>query len=389
MQTWRNRITGSGSEPPDQLLANPLNWRTHPPAQREALRGSLSEVGWVQQILVNKTTGHVVDGHARVEEALSRGEPSVPVLYVELTPAEEAVILATLDPISAMAGRNDELLAELLADVEVSDEGLQKLLADLAGAELKVGLTDPDEAPPVAETPYVKTGELWQLGDHRLLCGDSTKAEDVARLGSKGALLYADPPYGMNLDADYSTMVGIGRGKRYDDVIGDAEPYDPAPMLGLFDTDEVILWGADYYAERITDRVAGSWFVWDKMGADGPNDNYDKMFGSNFELAWSRRRHKRALVRVLWKGIFGLSGEDTKKRVHPTQKPTELARWFIDQFSDKGDVVIDPYLGSGTTLIAAEQSGRRCHALEIDPRYVQVAIERWQAFTGKEAQRVA
>src|SRR5438128_1559091 len=106
VSAWRNRIVGTGEQAPDQLVANPRNWRTHPGPQRDALRGSLAEVGWVQQVLVNQRTGHVVDGHARVEEALSRKEPSVPVLYVDLDEAEEALVLATLDPIGAMAGRD-------------------------------------------------------------------------------------------------------------------------------------------------------------------------------------------------------------------------------------------------------------------------------------------
>ena len=102
---WRNRITGSGEEAPDQLLANPANWRIHPKAQQDALAGALDAVGWVQQVLVNRRTGFVVDGHARVALALSRGEPTIPVLYVDLDPGEEALVLATLDPIGAMAGR--------------------------------------------------------------------------------------------------------------------------------------------------------------------------------------------------------------------------------------------------------------------------------------------
>jgi ParB-like chromosome segregation protein Spo0J len=100
---WRNRIVGTDEVAPDQLVANPANWRTHPGPQRDALRGSLATVGWVQQVMVNRRTGHVVDGHARVEEALSRSEPTVPVLYVDLDPEEEALVLATLDPIGAMA----------------------------------------------------------------------------------------------------------------------------------------------------------------------------------------------------------------------------------------------------------------------------------------------
>jgi len=133
---WRNRIVGSGEEPPDQLLANPRNWRVHGGPQRDALRGSLAEVGWVQQIMVNRRTGFVVDGHARVEEALSAHEPTVPVLYVDLSDEEERLILATLDPIGAMAGRNEERLGELLAELTVKSPGLQALLDSLGTPEL-------------------------------------------------------------------------------------------------------------------------------------------------------------------------------------------------------------------------------------------------------------
>jgi len=135
---WRNRIVGSGTEDPTQLLANPLNWRTHPGPQRDALRGSLNEVGWVQQVMVNRTTGHVVDGHARIEEAISRGEDSVPVLYVELDSNEEALVLAALDPISAMAVPDMTKLAELLSGVTVQDDALVALLSGLDGKPLSL-----------------------------------------------------------------------------------------------------------------------------------------------------------------------------------------------------------------------------------------------------------
>lgn len=129
---YRNRIVGQGTEKPDQLLANPANWRIHPKRQQEALEGSLSEVGWVQQIIVNKTTGHVVDGHARVALAISAEEAEVPVLYVELTEEEERLVLATLDPIAAMAGTDREQLGHLLEELEVgADAGLADLLEEL------------------------------------------------------------------------------------------------------------------------------------------------------------------------------------------------------------------------------------------------------------------
>jgi hypothetical protein len=150
---WRNRILGAGEEAPDQLLANPANWRIHPKAQQDALAGALDQVGWVQQILVNRRSGFVVDGHARVALALSRGEPTVPVLYVDLDPDEEALVLATLDPISAMAERDDEKLRALLADITVDDAALLALLGDLAGNEPKPGLTDPTTSPRRPRSP--------------------------------------------------------------------------------------------------------------------------------------------------------------------------------------------------------------------------------------------
>lgn len=141
--TWRNRIVGEGEEAPDQLLANPMNWRTHPKRQREALSGLLKEVGWVQRVIVNQTTGHIVDGHARVELAINRRETAVPVVYVELTPDEERLVLASLDPLGAMAGANKDTLDELLNNVQTSDAALQTLLQDTISA---TGMQDFDAA---------------------------------------------------------------------------------------------------------------------------------------------------------------------------------------------------------------------------------------------------
>lgn len=213
---WRNRITGSGEEAPDQLLANPANWRIHPKAQQDALAGALDAVGWVQQVLVNRRSGFVVDGHARVALALRRGEPTVPVLYVDLDPEEEALVLATLDPIAAMAGRDDEKLRSLLADVTVDDAGLLALIGDLRGDEPKAGLTDPDEVPEPPAEPYVKAGELYRLGDHRILCGDATDPAAVTRLldGAAPTLLATGPPCGVQLDQTWRDGVYNGPRKR-------------------------------------------------------------------------------------------------------------------------------------------------------------------------------
>jgi hypothetical protein len=129
----RSRIVGHGEEAPDQLLANPANWRIHPKAQQDAMKGILDQVGWVQSVIVNRTTGHLVDGHLRVSLALREDLPTIPVAYVELTPEEEALVLATLDPLAALAVTDKEKLAELLAEVSVKPQELGQMLDSMAG----------------------------------------------------------------------------------------------------------------------------------------------------------------------------------------------------------------------------------------------------------------
>lgn len=146
-QTWRNRIIGEGDEAPDQLLANPRNARRHPQAQQAALAGVLAEVGVVQRVIVNKRTGFVVDGHARISLALMQGQPTIPVLYVDLDEREEAKVLATLDPISAMASYDTEALDALLREVDTGSAALQAMLADLAQQAGMYG-AGADDAPP-------------------------------------------------------------------------------------------------------------------------------------------------------------------------------------------------------------------------------------------------
>ena len=210
-ERWRNRIVGEGVEAPDQLLANRYNWRIHPRHQQVALEASLDSLGWIQRIIVNRRTGYVLDGHARVAAAITAGEEAVPVVYVDLTEAEELQALATLDPISAMAGADREMLTGLLKGLRSESDGVQVLIEAVAH-DNKVDLVEPEftdlDAVPDAREPITQPGDMWLLGDHRLLCGDATKAEDVGRVleGVKPGVIIADPPYGIDLDTDYSWM---------------------------------------------------------------------------------------------------------------------------------------------------------------------------------------
>ena len=426
--SWRNRITGTGEEAPDQLLANPANWRIHPKAQQDALAGALDQVGWVQQVLVNRRSGFVIDGHARVALALSRGEPTVPVLYVDLDPEEEALVLATLDPIGAMAGRDDEKLRALLAEITVDDAGLAALLGDLAG--VKTGRTDPDDVPEPPEEPYVQPGELWMLGDHRLLCGDATNPEHVARLldGAAPTLLSTDPPYGVSLDPTWRDGVynGLGpaeqpymridghrdaedatrapaqrrgraAGHRNTSISGDtradwSEAFELVPSLEV-----AYVWCATTGMIEVGQGLERIGFelrqqiIWAKTQAAMSRSAYNWQH----EPCWyAVRKGKTASWRgshsdtTLWemaspKMIMG--GSTEQKYDHPTQKPVEAMGRAIGHHA--GDVY-EPFSGSGTTIIAAEQLTRRCYAMEIDPKFVQVALERWQNFTGQEAVRL-
>ena len=399
---WANRIVGHGEEAPEGLLANPANWRLHPKAQQDALAGVLSEVGWVQDIIVNRRSGHVVDGHLRVSLALREAADSVPVVYVDLDPAEEALILATLDPLAAMATTDDAKLAELLADITLPEEaeleGLAALLASLGPDEPMTGLTDPDDTPEPAEDPYVKAGELYALGDHRLLCGDATSPDDVARvLGDERPILtVTDPPYGVEYDASWRRKLVPGATYREGKVAND-DRADWTEAMALMPGDVAYVWHGGLHAGVVAGSLAAAGFdirsqiIWSKPSLILSRGAYHWQH----EPAWFAVRkgatahwigdRKQSTVWDIPTVHRTAGTSDDAISSHSTQKPIEcMARPLRNHAGD----VYDPFVGSGTTIIAAEQLGRRCFAMEIDPVYVQMAIERWQNFTGRQAERL-
>ena len=382
----------------DKLIPYISNSRTHSQEQVTQVAASIKEFGFTNPLLLDEQNG-IIAGHGRLQAAKQLSLKEVPTITLKgLTNVQRKAYIIADNKLALNAGWDDELLALELASLKDEDFDLSFTgfdvdeLALLLEPEQVEGLTDEDAVPELPETPVSVLGDIWILGNHRLMCGDSTSIDAVDRLmdGQKADMVFTDPPYGMFLDADYSSMSskfkGSTGGNSYNNIKGDHEDFNPEFISTVFSAfgycKEIFLWGADYYADIVPDRNSGSWVVWDKRG----DESADKMLGSAFEMCWSKARHKRILARVKWAGIFGMEKEHDKRRAHPTQKPVALIDWFFDYFSLKGcRSVVDLFGGSGSTLLSAEKNGKSCYTMELDPKYCDVIIKRWQEFTGKEA----
>ncbi len=404
---WRSRITGSGTIKVAEARPHALNFRLHPHGRSQALAASLDQVGWVQQIVVNTTTGNLIDGHLRVELARQRGEAELPCLFVELEPDEERLVLASLDPIGAMATADQAKLSELLVSIDSQDEQVRTLIEQIVRQEHLVlpaaaGLADPDEVPEPPAEPVSRPGDLWLLGDHRLLCGDSTKAEDVQRLmaGERAGLMATDPPYLVDYQGGAHPTSEANKGaatkdKHWDSYIDhehsvafyveflraaldcalteDAAVYQ---AFGIMRTE--VIWQSWREAGLLPHQV----LVWVKSRSVLTYSHY--MWNYEPLMYGWREGHMPAAkppadAKAVWE--IGSAIEDGAGSVHPTMKPVELIRRPIGYHTAPGDLLYEPFSGSGT----CQQLGRRCYALELSPAFVDVAVRRWQRFTGKQA----
>ena len=377
-----------------ELTPHPKNMNSHPEDQINRLCKLIEYQGFRNPLVVQKGTNLIVAGHGRLEAAKKLGIVEVPVTYQEFE--SEAQLYAYMVSDNAIASWSDLDISAI--DLEVKDLDLDIDLLGIKDFELTDieeldPQTDEDEVPEVKEEPITKRGDVWLLGNHRVMCGDSTMIDDVEKLmnGEKADMVFTDPPYGMFLDTNYDKMFSNDKnhkktGDRFEVVKGDHADFDPDfinNIFGLFGyCKEMFLWGADYYSEHLVDKNRGSWVCWDKRCTE----NMDKVMGNTFELCWSKAKHKRVVARVMWSGHHGMAKDDTKKRVHPTQKPVELIEWFFKQYPiDDAVKTVDLFLGSGSTLIACEKTNRKCYGMELDEHYCDVIINRWQNYTGKKA----
>ncbi len=368
------------------------NARKIPQKAIDLVAKSLREFGW-QQAIVCDAQDVIIAGHTRLLAAKQEGMTHVPVsVAAHLTPAQVRAYRLMDNRSHEESSWDLDILGVELGELKGLDLGLE--FTGFNSRELgKFNLDgDPAEAPDaqmdraeeLQQKWKVERGQIWEIGRHRLMCGDCTDRADVEALmqGEKVGAVVTDPPYGMNLDTDWSDCIGsIGRknntrGNKYDQVIGDDKPFDPSHLFEFFGkTKEIFLFGADYYAERIPKRGDGSWLAWDKR-----KESQADAIGAEFELIWSKAKHKRRILRHDWFGFLSSeSGAEARNRQHPTQKPVALIADIIQQWALDEGIVIDPYLGAGATMVAAEQLDRVCYGLEIEPKYCAVILERMSA----------
>lgn len=389
----RDRVTRFDRVPASAIRPSPFNWRTHPREQSDALKGLLAELGFAGAVLARELPGGVleaIDGHLRLE---TMGDRLVPVLVTDLAEDEAKKLLATFDPLGAMAGADTERLEALLKDVRTEDGAVAALLDSLAHdngllateADAGGGGDDFDATPERKGRTRTRAGDLWVIGGkHRLLVGDCTLKKNVKRLmGSTNAkMMFTDPPYGVEYVGKTAEALTIGN-----------DGADGLPRL---------LAGAFAGAMRAV-RGGGAWYVCAPAGPQhlefarqllelGVYRQTLAWVKDQFVLGHSDYHYRHEPIFYGW-----IPGDDRhppptrdqdsvwqvdrprRSEDHPTTKPLALAEKAIGNSSDRDDVVYDPFLGSGTTLVAAHRLGRVCYGCELEPRYADVILRRAEA----------
>jgi len=394
----RDRIVEFKRVRASELVPHPRNWRRHPEGQRSAVRAALEEIGYADALLARRIDDgrlQLVDGHLRQELT---PDLEVPVLVLDLTEDEALKLLVTLDPLAGLAETDLPVLDALLAELEFDLPALRDVALAVADeARPPAPEAEQDETPPLPEKADSKPGDLYILGRHRLLCGDSTKAEDVARACGelRPVIMVTDPPYGVEYDPAWRKKAGLGETTSTGKVKNDDNPSWLAAWK-LFQGDVAYVWHAGLYSHVVLADLeqAGlemrSQIIWRKPHFAISRGHYHWQH----EPCWYAVRKGR---RSGWAGgraqatvwdVAAVAGTDEEKTEHGTEKPVECMARPMRNHGKKGDVVYDAFVGAGTSLSAAEQMERRCVAVELDPRWVDVSVARWEHLSGKTAERI-
>ncbi len=392
--------------PTTRLIPYARNARTHSPEQVAQIAASIVEFGFTNPILAG-SDGVIVAGHGRLAAAQKLGLATVPVVVLDhLTPTQRRALIIADNRIAENAGWDEALLRIEMADLQDADFDLSltgfdaDALAELmAGDEPQgEGQTDDDAVPDVAETPVSRPGDVWLLDGHRLLCGDSTVAESYDRVldGEPVDMVFTDPPYNVNYaNSAKDKMRGkdrailndnLGDGF-YDFLLAALTPTVRHCRGGIY----VAMSSSELDVLQAAFRAAGgkwsTFIIWAKNTFTLGRADYQRQY-EPILYGWPEGAQRH------WCGdrdqgdVWNIK-KPQKNDLHPTMKPVELVERAIRNSSRPGNVVLDPFGGSGTTLIAAEKSGRLARLIELDPKYADVIVRRWQDWTGKKATRKA
>ncbi len=365
--------------PVDALVPQARNPRTHTDEQIRQVAASIREFGWTNPVLIDEDRV-IIAGHCRLAAARSLGATEVPTLELRgLTPAQKRALVIADNKLALNAGWDEELLRLELAGI----------------LDATPGLTCEDEVPDPPAEPTARPGDLWLLGRHRLLCGDSTVATSVERLlgDARPHLMVTDPPYGVEYDPEWRNEAdradGRPLGARATGRVANDDRADWREAWALFPGDVAYVWHAASFHGTVQASL-------EEVG-----------FQFRAQIVWGKSRHVISRGHYHWqhetclymvrKGATAHWAGDRSQTTlwpiehtandtgHGTQKPVDCMRRPILNHTVPGDAVYEPFSGSGTTIIAAETTGRICFAIELDPAYVDVAVKRWEAFTGQQA----
>lgn len=380
----------------DELVPYAKNARTHSDEQVAQIAASIREWGFTNPILVDEENT-IIAGHGRLMGARKLGLAEVPVIVAKgWTDAQKRAYVIADNQLALNAGWDMDLLRLEVSDLDALDFNLDligfgaDLLDKLLAPEGTDGLTDPDEVPEPPTDPVTRTGDVWLLGRHRIICGDSTVATDVERVlaGVKPHLMVTDPPYGVEYEAGWREKA-LG-GKRADGKVENDDRADWREAWVLFPGEVAYVWHAGNMAHVVAESLLASDFniraqiIWAKSQfVIGRGDYHPHHEPCWYAVRKSGKGH--------WAGdrkqstLWQIDKPRKSETGHSTQKPIECMQRPIENNSSPGQAIYEPFSGSGTTIIACERTGRTCHAVELNPAYVDVAVTRWQAFTGEHA----
>lgn len=388
----------------ETLIPYIKNSRTHSDAQIAQIAASIKEFGWTNPILVDGENG-IIAGHGRLMAARKLGHTKVPVIELnDMTDTQKKAYIIADNQLAMNSGWDTSLLTLELTDLQADGFDLELLGFDpkelnaLLEPEVVEGLTDEDAVPDVPDEPKTKLGDIYELGNHRLMCGDSTSIDDVDQLleFGKANMVFTDPPYNMDftggIHADGSKSFNAKHGGIKNDKMSQNEAEDffdainaviYAYCVGAFYITFYRLGIGEYWKslERTNLKIR-SLIIWNKGNHTLSNSDYMSKYEPIF-YGWTGDNHN------FYGGNNGMDIWEVKRTakndLHPTMKPVELIEKALIDASKAKDVVLDLFGGSGSTLIACEKLGRKACLMELDPKYCDVIIKRWEDFTGGKA----